>query len=403
MRFCILIILCSAAQASDPHLDALRSTLLPMRAVPPDKATGPRGATSQLTVAKHQLLDWIDFRLSSLHQNVDPVEVQRSLNTELRDAGLSCSLDVRDQPPCPERSLSGFAERLTVNWSAAFLVVTAGLGIECGYDDSAYIYSWNGEKWVRVWQNEQNTYTEKEYKPQTLVSVLISPYNRANDYLVLTLGRESWCASNWHDVYYRVFRLGPDQAAPPLIDKSEYTAVGWRDPPILGSLSNDDVLVEHLTPSLDTGILPREGVFHYEIHNGKVTRTDPFALGPRDFVDEWLKTDWRESSTWSEAANRRAMSDWRSKSVRDGMTGDYLDPTMQCRAMPDLWQVGLSLASEPESPNAKPDQVYFLVRWHPPYQFRMVAVTDKPSPDCTERDRRADDPNRRLFPVQDWR
>jgi hypothetical protein len=28
--------------------------------------------------------------------------------------------------------------------------------------------------------------------------------------------------------------------------------------------------------------------------------------GPRDFVDEWLKTDWRETSKWSET-----VQEWR--------------------------------------------------------------------------------------------
>jgi hypothetical protein len=400
-RLFIFIALCVAAPGADLNLEALRSTLLPMRGKQPGEATGPRGATPQLTVAKHQLLDWLDSRLGSLSREVDSLELQRNLNIELRDAGLSCEGSVKS--PCPDWTLAGFAGRVAINWRAAFLVVTAGMGIECGYDESAYVFSWNGQKWVRVWQNEQNTYTKEGYKPQTLESVLISPYNRANDYLVLTLGSESWCSSNWHDVYYRAFRLGPDQEAHPLVSGSEWTAVGFREPPILGSISNDDVLIEYLRPSIDTGILTREAVFHYEIRHDQVRRTDPFALGPRDFVDEWLKTDWSETSTWSEAANRRAMLDWRGKLDKEGMTGEFVYPTMHCQAIPDLWQVGLSLTPGAESPNAKSTQAYFLVRWRPPYRFRMVSVTDKPSPDCTERDRGADDPKRSLFSVQEWR
>ena len=309
----LLILFFGILQAGDPRLEALRSTLLPMRARQPDTTAGLRGATPQLTVAKHQLLDWLEFRLGSVGQAVDVRELQRGLTLELRDAGLSCRVDEPTESRCPEWTLSGFVGPLTVERSASFLVVTSGVGIECGYDQSAYVYSWSGAKWVRVWQNEQNIYTKDEYKPQTLRSVLISPYNRANDYLVLTLGSESWCASSWHNVYYRVYRLGPDQAAQPLVDGSEWTAVGWRDPPILGSISNDDVLIEYLRRSMDTGILAREGVFHYEIQHGEVKRTDPFALGPRDFVDEWLKTDWPESNGWSEDANRGAMLTWRRK------------------------------------------------------------------------------------------
>jgi hypothetical protein len=60
---------------------------------------------------------------------------------------------------------------------------------------------------------------------------LISPYNRENEYLVLTLGSESWCSSNWHRVYYRVFRLGPDLQAGPLVSGAEYAYLGSHYPP----------------------------------------------------------------------------------------------------------------------------------------------------------------------------
>lgn len=351
----LLFLLCETVLAADPRLEALRSTLLPMRAIQPDEAKGPRGATPQLTVAKHQLLDWLDSRLAHLGEDVDVGEVQRNLNLELRDAGLSCTDDGPVKTKCPEWTLSGFAGQVNVRRSAAFVVITSGVGIECGYDESAYVYSWTGEKWVRVWRNEQNIYTKDKYKPQTLHSVLISPYNRANDYLVLTLGSESWCSSNWHDVYYRVFRLGPDQQAEPLVDGSEWTGVGMRYPPILGSISADDVLIEYLGCSIDSGMLLRERVFHYQIRHGEANRTDPFALGPRDFVDEWLKTDWRESSNWSEDANRRLTLEWRRKFDKDGIAGDFLDPTLHCRARPDLWQVGVDFRADSESANPKPD------------------------------------------------
>ena len=89
----LLFLLCETVLAADPRLEALRSTLLPMRAIQPDEAKGPRGATPQLTVAKHQLLDWLDSRLAHLGEDVEVSEVQRNINLELRDAGLSCTDD----------------------------------------------------------------------------------------------------------------------------------------------------------------------------------------------------------------------------------------------------------------------------------------------------------------------
>jgi hypothetical protein len=88
-RLPLLMLLCGALRAGDPHLEALRTILLPMRAKQPSETSGPRGATPQLTVAKHLLLDWLEFRLGSVGEGFDGRELQRSLTLELLDAGLS--------------------------------------------------------------------------------------------------------------------------------------------------------------------------------------------------------------------------------------------------------------------------------------------------------------------------
>ena len=73
-----------------------------MRAKQPEETTGQRGATAQLTVAKHLLLDWLDSRLGSMGQGVDVRELQRRLTLEIRDAGLSCNEDGPPEARCPE-------------------------------------------------------------------------------------------------------------------------------------------------------------------------------------------------------------------------------------------------------------------------------------------------------------
>jgi hypothetical protein len=183
-------------------------------------------------VAKHQLRDWVESRLPVLKVRDDEGELARELNSKLFEAGLLC--DEASATPCPGQDELGFLSKLNLHRSAGFLIVQTAVGILCGYDESAYIYSWSEEGWRRVWQNEQDNYEEKNYKPQILSEVLISPHNRGNSYLVLTLGFESWCSSNWHDAYYRVFRLGPDQEAGPLVEGAEWA---FHPDSIAGSLS----------------------------------------------------------------------------------------------------------------------------------------------------------------------
>jgi hypothetical protein len=401
MRLGLLILLaCASAFAADPQIDALRASLLEIRKEP-EKSAGPRGATSQLTVAKHQLRDWIESQLPALAERGDEGELERKLNSELRDAKLFCGEGQSQQ--CPNWFLNGFLGSLALKRQSGFLIIQTGIGIECGFDESAYVYSWSSEGWRRVWQTEQNTYTKKEYRPQILNAVLISPYSKGNDYLVLTLGSESWCASTWHDVYYRAYRMGPDLETGPLLEGAEWAWLGKHYPPIQGSVSTGDVLVEFTLSSIDGGVHNREVVRHYRIDRDKITRVAPVALSPRDFVDEWLNTDWKESGLWSEPENRGATRDWHTKLHKDHVFGEFLYPTRHCAATPDLWQVGVDF-SDPATPiGAPPKGTYFLVRWRPPYQFTMVQVSERASTACSEEDRNADDEPHTLFPVQEWR
>ena len=208
-------------------------------------------------------------------------------------------------------------------------------------------------------------------------------------------------------MHYRVFRLGPDLEAPPLIDESVPAYLGMHEPPTLGSIALDDALVEYTVGSLDPGVHNREAVRHYQINHGDVRRIDPLALSPRDFVDEWLGTDWRQAAFWSEGANRPSSRDWHTRLHKEGgivFLGEFIYPTMHCTSTPDTWQVGIDFSSQvAEAKDRGPSGVYFLVRWTPPYTFRLVQVSEKPSPGCTEGDRALDDTRRTLFPVQEWR
>ena len=394
-RLLIILAVCLPGFAADTSLDALSSTLIGMRGKPVGSG-GPRGATPQLTITKHQLRDWVESRLIALPERGDEGDLERKLNAELREARLSCGLAVTDQQPCPGWTNLGYLEALKLRRSGVFLILQTGVGIACGFDESAYIYSWSGEGWKRVWQTEQNDYTEKAYNPQTIHSVLLSPYSRTNDYLVLTLGSEPWCSSTLHDVYYRAFRLGPDPEVRPLVEGAEWARID-ADPPIHGSVTATDVLVEFsIVGGVDIGY---RAVRHYRIGHDEVRRIDPLALSPLNFVYEWLAHEWKEAAFWSEDDNRRSMSDWYNKLHKDRARGEPILPTMHCPTTPDLWQVGIDFSDPPTPLDAPPNGTYFVVRWRPPYQFTMVQVSDRPSPACTEQDRRADE-GRTLFPAE---
>lgn len=222
--------------------------------------------------------------------------------------------------------------------------------------------------------------------------------------LVLALSNSSGCASAWHGVTYRVWRLEP-AGQKLLLDRSEFA---WlrTGTYIVGSIGQRygerfvDVLVEFTEQSIDMGVHNREAVRHFVIDGDRVTRVDPVALSPRDFVDEWLTRPWDESSHWSASADLSR----RYRSFHDVTGGDYVGgrfgETLRC-GTPDLWQVAVAPLDAKKNFDELPE-LYFLVRWRPPYHFTMVEVSQHRWPRCTEKDPEADT-WRTLFSTQEWR
>lgn len=384
-----------AVWAEDARLSELRGMLVPMRQHPYEHLES-RGATPELTVVKHKLRDWIESRVAALAPNEDPALLTLQLNAELKGAGLFS--DGQTQYPQPE-SWVGFLGPVLIHrqaWSE-FLLVQTAMGIQCGFDWSGYAYERSGDRWRRIWQSEQDDYRKGKYLPQNLHAVLISPtdYRPHGDKsapLVLTLGDQPWCTSNWRNVDVRLWRTKTGDAEPKLLlDLGEPAYLGSHDPPIQGSVGPDDVLVEY---SVAGGEHSRPEIRHYTVEQDKVKRVDPIALRPRDFVEEWFLRPWTEVSRWTEPGSRARME--KRHGVRHEFS-EFTHPTLHCGAKPDLWQIQIDFGdAEKQIPE------YFLIRWRPPYRFIMVDVSDRPWPGCVEPDPAADEV-RTLFPTQDWR
>src|SRR5688572_1609546 len=135
---------------------ALRATLEPLRSRDANDNFETRGATSELTTAKHQLRDWIESRLAALPENGDITALSRQVYDDLRAARLFCE-DYNTQ--CHPTAL-GFVDEVLIDRNGEFLVVQTALGIRCGYDESIYVYRRSGSAWQRIWDYEQNDYTQ---------------------------------------------------------------------------------------------------------------------------------------------------------------------------------------------------------------------------------------------------
>jgi len=286
--------------AEDATLTQIRTLLAPMRANPFD-GPGARGAKPALTTVKHKLRDWIESRLLEFQDDDAARAFAFELNAEIHNAGLWCdSTAISSERHCP---LPGYIGDVKLNFGEV-LVVTTAVGIVCGFDESAYAYSFSNGRWKRFWQSETNNYVEGQYVPLNFLGILFSSrdYLRKgadpNIRLLLVLARDpAYCESNWYNVYQRVWQLRTDRPEEKLLlDKGEEAFLAdWVD----GTVSPDEVLVEYTTRAAFTDLSNRRVVWHYVMRSGILEREDPLALSPRDFVDEWMRTPWDISSRWT--------------------------------------------------------------------------------------------------------
>lgn len=375
----------AAASAQDARLSALHASLVALHSHATKPETENLGGRPELTVTKHQLRDWIETQLASLKDYGDEKALAARINQLLKTVSVS--------GPADDQNLLGSLGEVGITREEGLLIVTTAVGVLCQNDESAYGYKPVNGQWHRVWESEQNDYAPEKYKPQHIIAVHVWPP------FMMTLGNEWGCASTWHSVYYRVWRVDPS-GSKLLIDRTEGAWLGARTL-AEGSISQSpasreapvDVLIEFTEESIGAGV--REAVRHFLIDGDQVRRVDPVALSPRDFVDEWLTSGWKESTTWSASP---LLQQWHRRLHVDFVTGEFGSATLHCQT-PDLWQVTFT-PSNPKKNFAAEPTVYFLIRWRPPYHFTMVDISDKPWPRCTEEDREADE-GRTLFNIQE--
>jgi len=387
------------ARAAEPALDRLHEIRTPFRgqdhpAPGPDfRCIGPKAMP-----AKQILRDWIETKLAA-QGSKDLQALVTEINAALRDADLtpkSREADPDDLPP--ECDDVGYLSDVEVEYEEAgeALIVKTGLIIDnCGVDNSAYVYRRDGKRLQRIWQFEEPIDPARKYEPQQIDAVHVSPLrNKPQPRLVLMLGQATWCTSNYSGVYYSVWSIDADGTRSKQLLRESPGALRVRWPAIMGSAGADDVLIDFLSANFDVDVWSTEAIRHYGFDGAKLTRIDPIALGPRSFVHAWLDPDpgeddsWMDDERWVEAAKRPQFQAWRKQHQKDGrFTGFFGPASMHCRLDPTLWQVTLTSG----------DASYFIVRWSPPYRFKLLDIAATPRTDCIDADA-----ERTLFPVQEW-
>lgn len=417
MTLATAVLAASSAWSASPDLKPVADALTAARSIPGANVMFDAGP--ELTPVKRQLRAWVEAQLPSPSFPSDPTQpillptpadyaaLGEQLSRELGEAGQTCGEPSKGTDRCAGGKLfdwdgHGYLGSVAISSfdNDRYLLVITEVGVHCGYDQSAYLYGHDEHwRWHLLLANEQDDYGPG-YASRKFLSITVSPSELAWNEpapppLVAMLSYAPWCSSNWNSLTTRLWRASALTTTPrPLIARSDTLYTG--DYQVAAAhLSKEDLLIQFQGESIDEAALIRSHVLHFRIKPGdRIARIAPEALGPNDFVEEWLTTRWTEAARWidrgrASPALQRAHR-WYA-AAKDAL-GDFDGPPTGCRADPTLWQSGFTVGATHK---------HFLVRWLAPYRFTMVDAADHRYPRCDRTDPRASDIGT-LFPLEGW-
>jgi hypothetical protein len=266
------------------------------------------------------------------------------------DTGYGTSLDFTVQQPMPR-----------------LLVVNAAFGISCGSDTMLMVFAPAKDGWREVLRLQSKPY-DTVAGAYDFFDYAISPPDAAGNWFLAQKNITPWCSSTWATIRYSVLRPSADPLQPRvLLDGSDPVWWGNEDYGRLSVAAQNFTLRFH-AESFDGGVHNREWIRRYSVQGDVARRIPPFAASPRDFVDEWIVSDWPLMAPWTARPQLRALHD---AFKRDG--GPEYDSVRRCK------QAG-RMQIEVDGGDGQP-HYFFLVAAGA--DMRMLDVTRVPDRTCT--------------------
>lgn len=332
----------------------------------------PSATRPLLTRLKHQLRDLIANTINTQEaQNDTPPQLRSRVLAALKQKGVELSDPPFSEIWKPEEAVIvsyGHLTELEIEQPdrhPELLVVITTLAINCGHDNSFYVFKRNENQWAMILALEANGY-EDVSGAQNGFDYAISPANEAGDYFIVAADVNAWCSSRWQMLRYKILRIGASPYEPNVVLSATHGILTDREPPFkLRATTNGFQLDFWEGQSLDAGIQERAYILRYSVDGDRVIRIAPLASRPEDFLDEWIKLPWEEAVRWVDAPNREAMQRWhqRLQYTYTEETYYYRDFsfTQPCSEKKNTWQIGLNIDSK-ERADVLPAELYFTIR-----------------------------------------
>jgi hypothetical protein len=301
---------------------------------------------------------------------IDPARMQRELSEAVHVFPLppGQSSDGR-LPPDSGKYGSELWFEVKVAPEQRLIAVKAGFSIACGSDSMLMVFAPGENSWREVvrWQSQP-------YKTITgafqAFNFGISPPDESGHWYVVAHSIMPWCSSTWSSIRYAVLRPSGDPLQPKvLLSRSDSMWWGNDD---LGKLvvERNSFDLRFHSNSIDGGVHNRVWIRHYAVRGDVVRRTQPVAVSPRDFVDEWIVSPWPAASAWSSQQSWEQLREMHG-TLHRLRRGLEFQSIQKCSRTPSTVQVGVNDEDD--------DMFYFTIAGNGTFQMKSIST----SPDST--------------------
>lgn len=327
-------------------------------------------AAAQVEASRTAILDSLPKR------DLDPGIPKRSrkaiaaLQRRLR-AYIAAAILCADDAKALEKKLRWGAPALTVavrRPRPELIAVTAGFNVGCGADTVLAIFTREDGVWREALYVHSKPYKEVSGAWDSF-DYKLSPPDDAGHWFVVTRTVAPWCSSTWSSIRYAVLRPG---AAAPIFEAED--PIWWGDEDF-GRLKvgRDDFELRFHAQSIDTDLLSREWVRHFSVLGDRVVRIAPFADTPRDFLEEWMQSNWAQARNWTAPALAPLV-----KELHDKL---FASPYAEYQSIRSCGGEALQIEIRPSETGAS---LFFTVSGT--RDFVLSGASEAPDPRCTGAD-----------------
>jgi hypothetical protein len=177
--------------------------------------------------------------------------------------------------------------------------VDIGFSISCGEDHMLLVYERRRGSWQEVIRWQSGKYNEISGAFGDFFEYVLVPGGTSGDWALAVAHGRPWCTSRWSSFALDLVAPGSSGVSQRRLLHREEEYV--RDSEVTMHTEPQGFEMRMNTGDLDVDIMTRSTVRRYRVTGDSVRRVQPIALNGRDFVDEWLQSDWTDAARWSDS------------------------------------------------------------------------------------------------------